>query len=90
MWGIRDNHLTPRPSFFQTMEIRKARAGTPLRLIAHEDVLVLRHRPRKPAMSAPHRHTGRAAKEAYRVENERDEPLKTGKTSYRQSAHLAL
>jgi modification methylase len=33
----------PRPSFFQLNQVRKARAnGLPLRIIAHEDVLVFR------------------------------------------------
>jgi DNA modification methylase len=41
--GIRDSRLITRASFFQMLEIRKARtAGTPLHLLAHEDLLVLR------------------------------------------------
>jgi tRNA G10 N-methylase Trm11 len=41
--GIRGDRLIARPSFFQMLEIRKARAaGTPAHLVAHEDVLVLR------------------------------------------------
>ncbi|MFC7306776.1 TRM11 family SAM-dependent methyltransferase [Streptomyces monticola] len=39
--GIRDSRLIPRPSFFQMKNVRDARRqGTPLHLIAHEDVLV--------------------------------------------------
>jgi modification methylase len=41
--GLRGDRLVPRPSFFQLDRVRKARArGLPLRIIAHEDVLVLR------------------------------------------------
>ncbi len=41
--GLRGERLVPRPSFFQLDMVRKARArGLPLRIIAHEDVLVLR------------------------------------------------
>ena len=47
--GLREDRLVPRPSFFQLNQVRKARAhGLPLRIIAHEDVLVFR-RPHKPA-----------------------------------------
>jgi modification methylase len=46
--GLRSDRLVPRPSFFQLDRVRKARAhGLPLRIIAHEDVLVFR-RPLKP------------------------------------------
>jgi hypothetical protein len=39
--AIRAGRLVTRPSFFQLSAVRKARAaGTPLHLIAHEDVLV--------------------------------------------------
>ena len=39
--AVRDGVLVARPSFFQLQAIRKARAaGTPLHLIAHEDVLI--------------------------------------------------
>ena len=39
--AVRDGRLVARPSFFQLSAVRKARAaGTPLHLIAHEDVLV--------------------------------------------------
>ncbi|MBM0256531.1 TRM11 family methyltransferase [Micromonospora sp. 4G55] len=39
--AVRDGHLVARPSFFQLQAVRKARtAGTPLHLIAHEDVLI--------------------------------------------------
>ncbi|MER7276651.1 DNA methyltransferase [Dactylosporangium sp. NPDC000244] len=39
--AVRDGQLVARPSFFQLQSVRKARAaGTPLHLIAHEDVLV--------------------------------------------------
>jgi modification methylase len=49
--GLRGDRLVPRPSFFQLDRVRKARArGLPLRIIAHEDVLVFR-RPPKPAGS---------------------------------------
>jgi modification methylase len=41
--GLREDRLVPRPSFFQLDRVRKARArGVPLRIIAHEDVLVFR------------------------------------------------
>jgi hypothetical protein len=41
--GLAGDRLVGRPSFFQLDRIRKARAqGVPLRLIAHEDVLVFR------------------------------------------------
>jgi modification methylase len=44
--GLRQDRLVPRPSFFQLDRIRKARArGLPLRIIAHEDVLVFRQSP---------------------------------------------
>jgi modification methylase len=39
--AVRDGQLVARPSFFQLQAVRKARtAGTPLHLIAHEDVLI--------------------------------------------------
>ena len=39
--AVRDDQLVARPSFFQLQAVRKARrAGTPMHLIAHEDVLV--------------------------------------------------
>jgi tRNA G10 N-methylase Trm11 len=41
--GLREDRLVPRPSFFQLDRVRKARArGLPIRIIAHEDVLVFR------------------------------------------------
>jgi modification methylase len=41
--GLRGERLVGRPSFFQLDRVRKARArGLPLRIIAHEDVLVFR------------------------------------------------
>jgi modification methylase len=44
--GLRRDRLVPRPSFFQLDRVRKARArGLPLRIIAHEDVLVFRRPP---------------------------------------------
>jgi modification methylase len=47
--GLRKDRLVPRPSFFQLDRVRKARArGLPLRIIAHEDVLLFR-RPASPA-----------------------------------------
>jgi tRNA1(Val) A37 N6-methylase TrmN6 len=40
--GIRDGQLIARPSFFQLKNVRDARrAGLPLHLIAHEDLVVL-------------------------------------------------
>jgi modification methylase len=46
--GLQENRLVGRPSFFQLDRVRKARAaGLPLRVIAHEDVLVFR-RPTSP------------------------------------------
>jgi len=45
--GLNGDRLVGRPSFFQLDRIRKARAqGVPLRVIAHEDVIVLRRSPR--------------------------------------------
>ena len=44
--GLREDHLVPRASFFALDQVRRARrAGRPLQVIAHEDVLVFR-RPR--------------------------------------------
>jgi modification methylase len=41
--GLNGDRLVGRPSFFQLDRVRKARARElPLRIIAHEDVLVLR------------------------------------------------
>jgi hypothetical protein len=41
--GLSGDRLVGRPSFFQLDRVRKARAaGLPLRVIAHEDVLLLR------------------------------------------------
>jgi modification methylase len=41
--GLRGDELVPRTSFFQLTQVRKAReAAMPLRVIAHEDVLVFR------------------------------------------------
>jgi hypothetical protein len=41
--GIKTDHLVPRASFFAMHETRRARqAGTPLHVVAHEDVLVLK------------------------------------------------
>jgi modification methylase len=49
--GLRGDQLVPRPSFFQLDRVRKARArGLPLRIIAHEDVLVFRQ-PQTPTSS---------------------------------------
>ena len=46
--GLRKDRLVPRPSFFQLDRVRNARArGLPLRIIAHEDVLLFR-RPASP------------------------------------------
>jgi modification methylase len=39
--GLRGDRLVPRPSFFQLNQVRKTRQrGLPVRIIAHEDVLV--------------------------------------------------
>jgi modification methylase len=44
--GLRGDRLVGRPSFFQLDRVRKARQrGLPLRIIAHEDVLVFRRPP---------------------------------------------
>jgi modification methylase len=44
--AVRDDQLVARPSFFQLQAVRKARrAGTPMHLIAHEDVLVFQAPP---------------------------------------------
>lgn len=41
--GVHPDRIVPRGSFFQMANVRAARAaGTPLRVIAHEDVVVLR------------------------------------------------
>jgi modification methylase len=49
--GLNGDRLVGRPSFFQLDRVRKARQrGLPLRIIAHEDVLVFR-RVAKPAGS---------------------------------------
>jgi modification methylase len=41
--GVHPDRIVPRGSFFQMANVRAARsAGTPLRVITHEDVLVLR------------------------------------------------
>jgi hypothetical protein len=43
--GLQGDQLVGRPSFFQLDRVRKARAGgVPIRLIAHEDLLVFRRR----------------------------------------------
>jgi modification methylase len=48
--GLRGGRLVARPSFFQLDRVRKARArGLPLRIIAHEDVLVFRQAGPSPA-----------------------------------------
>jgi hypothetical protein len=41
--GLREDQLVPRPSFLHLNQVRKARAhGLPLRIIAHEVVLLFR------------------------------------------------
>ena len=51
--GLNGDRLVGRPSFFQLDRVRKARTrGVPIRVIAHEDVLVLR-RPRRPPTTPP-------------------------------------
>ena len=58
--GVHPDRIVPRGSFFQMANVRASRAaGTPLRVITHEDVLVLRVRPQQPA--ADHRHPGPTA-----------------------------
>jgi modification methylase len=50
--GVRGGRLVPRASFFQLEAVRKARArGVPLRVIAHEDLLILRT-PTPPSVAA--------------------------------------
>jgi hypothetical protein len=53
--GLRGDRLVPRASFFQLEQVRKARRrGTPLQVIAHEDLLVLRRAPtHRPGRRAP-------------------------------------
>ena len=52
--GLREDRLVPRPSFFQLNQVRKARThGLPLRIIAHEDVLVFRQPTEPRADDAP-------------------------------------
>jgi SAM-dependent methyltransferase len=52
--GLRGERLVARPSFFQLDRVRKARArGLPLRIIAHEDVLVFRRSGPSPADPGP-------------------------------------
>jgi SAM-dependent methyltransferase len=52
--GLRGERLVARPSFFQLDRVRKARArGQPLRIIAHEDVLVFRRSGPSPADPGP-------------------------------------
>ncbi len=42
--GLREDHLVPRASFFALDQVRRARrAGRPLQVIAHEDLLVFRN-----------------------------------------------
>jgi hypothetical protein len=50
--AVRHGQLVARPSFFQLQQVRKARAcGSPMHLIAHEDVLIFA----KPATSTSSR-----------------------------------
>lgn len=50
---IRDDRLLMRPSFWQTMHVRRARAcGERTQVVAHEDVLVFRKRPAAVASQA--------------------------------------
>ncbi|GAA1250527.1 DNA methyltransferase [Kitasatospora nipponensis] len=52
--GVRDGHLTARPSFFQLKNVRTARAaGVPMHLIVHEDVLILRAPHSLPSRATP-------------------------------------
>lgn len=56
--GVHPDRIVPRGSFFQMANVRAARAaGTPLRVVAHEDVLVLRVPPQRlaaaPRLSTP-------------------------------------
>jgi modification methylase len=51
---IRDEQLQMRPSFWQTMHVRRARArGERTQVVAHEDVLVFRKRPQAATLSKP-------------------------------------
>ncbi len=44
--AVRDEELVPRPSYFQLMHIRNARArGERMHLVCHEDVLVFQKPP---------------------------------------------
>jgi modification methylase len=48
--GLREDHLIPRPSFFQLKNIRDARRrGDPWSLIVHEDVLIFQAPPQRPS-----------------------------------------
>jgi SAM-dependent methyltransferase len=75
--GLAGERLVGRPSFFQLDRVRKARAaGLPLRVIAHEDVLVFRA-PEDPDASRERkglRHTTRCPSEAPSPEGPRDLP----------------
>jgi modification methylase len=52
--GLREDRLVPRPSFFQLDRVRKARARRlPLRIIAHEDVLVFSRATKPPGDDEP-------------------------------------
>jgi hypothetical protein len=72
--GLHEDRLVGRPSFFQLDRVRKARAaGLPLRVIAHEDVLVFRAPP-DPDTSCKrkgHRHTTSCPPEARSPEGPR-------------------
>src|SRR3954454_5776273 len=52
--AVRDGGLVARPSFFQLQQVRRARAaGTPLHLIAHEDVVVFVKGQKSPSSGEP-------------------------------------
>ncbi|GAA3449642.1 TRM11 family SAM-dependent methyltransferase [Dactylosporangium matsuzakiense] len=58
--AVRDGQLIARPSFFQLHSVRKARAsGTPMHLIAHEDVLIFTKLTPDDGSPAPHGPSGR-------------------------------
>jgi hypothetical protein len=52
--AVRDGQIVHRASMFGLMAVRRARAeGIPVHLVAHEDVLVLRHRKNAGSSSQP-------------------------------------
>jgi len=58
--GLAGDRLVGRPSFFQLDRVRKARAhGVPIRVIAHEDVLIFRRPGTRVGSPLPHGQQGR-------------------------------